>query len=63
MLATPLSEDDTKRNTIYFYFKKFQYNFRLKKDPAARCRSLVSSIKKLESLPNNFSTVQLLFDY
>lgn len=64
MLALyPNGEDDNKRNQIYFYFKKFRYDHKLKKKSATPQEPLVSTIKKINSLPNNLASVELLFDY
>ena len=49
------SEEDKKRNQIYFYFKKYRYEAGLKK--AATGVPLVSTIKKFANLPKNLATL------
>ena len=50
-----LSEDDKRRNQIYFYFKKYRYDAELKK--AATVVPLVSTIKKFANLKRNLATL------
>ncbi len=52
LLQSPLSEEDQKRNTVYFFFKKFNYNHEL-----TSVNELTSTIKKIKSLPKNHVTV------
>jgi len=49
------SDEDKKRNQIYFYFKKYRYDSGLKK--AATGVPLVSTIKKFANLPRNLATL------
>ena len=49
------SNEDKRRNQIYFYFKKYRYDARLKK--AATGVPLVSTIKKFANLPKNLATL------